>query len=183
MTATGGSGGVAGTMATGTGGTAGTTGTAGAAGAAGMMGLCPADPGTTMCGTAACPMVPASLSAICVQTCCTATSECGTKNAAMAAECAAPVGNTTMCPNEMIMGNMVSGCCMPNSNECGIVNIIGDMSCVPRTSPVLAIFGAMLEAKNCDGTPVMMMGTGGMGMNGTGGMGMNGTGGMGTGGM
>jgi hypothetical protein len=161
MAVTGGAGGM---MATGTGGTAGT-----------MASLCPTDPGITMCGTETCPPVSAGLATACVQTCCTADNACGTGNALMAGMCVAPVMNTSMCPDESIMGSMVPGCCVEGGNECGIINLLTDMSCIGRAS--VPPFLATLAPMNCDGTPVeMMMGTGGM-MMGTGGM-MMGTGGM-----
>jgi hypothetical protein len=174
-------------------GTGGSTGTGGAAvgtgtgsggtgtGGAGM--LCPA--GTvTSCGGQACPAIAANLAMICVQSCCTADMKCGQHNAITNSACmdssAIPAG---MCPSEMIFGQMVAACCVPNTNTCGILDATGlaGGGCIAR-SMVPAQLGA-LAPKNCDGTtpPAGMAGAGA----GTGGMGTGGkgTGGMGTGGM
>ncbi len=191
--------------AAGAAGTGGTTvvGTGGstAPGTGGMpASLCPM-PATpiTSCGGVACPAVSAGLAAACVQICCTSANQCGTHNAALDtsnAQCMAPMQNSSLCPDETIMGNNVPGCCVPNTNTCGIQDLLTGMGCIPRNSMLLALIAPGLQPKNCDGTAPPMgaagagtggMGTGGMGTGGmgTGGMGTGGmgTGGMGTGGM
>jgi hypothetical protein len=68
---------------------------------------------------------------------------------------------------------------VPNTNECGVIDILtGSGSCVGRTSVALS-FIAMLEAKNCDGTtPTPTAGTGAAGAAGIAGMGAAGAAGM-----
>jgi hypothetical protein len=176
--------------ATGTGGAA--TGTGGT-GTGGAMLACPTAT-VTSCGGVACPAVSAALAQACTQTCCTAAGQCGTHNALLDtanAQCAVTPQNTTMCPDETITGTAVPGCCTSDGITCGVVDILtGSNTCVARNSPALALLGASLAPKNCDGsTPATGtagtgtggMGTGGMGTGGTG-TGGTGTGGMGTGG-
>jgi hypothetical protein len=138
------------------------------------------EPGPAMCGTNACTAIEPT--ALCIKTCCTADNMCGTKNT-IAPTCMVPPVNNSMCPDETIGGTPVAGCCVSEmTNECGINNILGvGPACVGRTSPLLATFGAMLEAKTCDGSAVMGGAGGAGGMGGTGGGGMGGEGGMGGG--
>lgn len=176
----GGASGAAGTGGTGGGGTGGTGG-GGAGGTGGTGGItipeCPMEPGPAMCGTNACTAVQPGL--LCLKTCCAADGTCGTTNATN--PMCISSANTTLCPNEMVGGQAVTGCCVDEAtNECGITNIfpIGP-PCVGRTSSTLAMLGTMLDAKNCDGTPVMGGAGGAGGMGGAGGGGMGGEGGMG----
>jgi hypothetical protein len=175
---TGGSSGVA----TGTGGS---TMTGAGTGTGGMgVPMCPADPGPSMCGSEACTAPTGAQATACFKTCCTSDGKCGTHNALLdtsGSMCIAASTNDTMCPNEMIFGQTAQGCCVMNTNDCGIYDTLTGMGCLSRTSPILARF-AMLKPANCDGTPAMMTGTGGMSGAGTGGMGAAGQGG-GTGGM
>lgn len=167
----GGSGAGAGT----TGAVAGTTGSAaGTTGGVAGSTSCPADPGITMCGGAACPPIGA-LAMACVQNCCTTDGKCGTLNAAAGSACMAAAVNDTLCPNETILGNMATGCCVPNTNQCGVVDTLtGSGSCIARESVPLA----SLASANCDGTtPTGTAGAGGAGTGGTAGVGTAGTGG------
>jgi len=147
-----------------------TGGTGGAGGF--MIPECPMEPGPAMCGTEACESVAAGL--LCIKTCCTTDNLCGTKNN-LNPTCMETVENTSMCPNETILGQMTPGCCVEGSNDCGIVNVLtGDPPCYRRQDVPLA----PLSPLHCDGTPVMAGGAGGAG--GMGGMGgMGGEGGMG----
>jgi hypothetical protein len=131
---------------------------------------CPADPGITMCGSETCGAVDPTLAMGCYQTCCTTDMKCGTTNPLLMTPCNVVTENTSMCPNEMIQGMMVPGCCVDEAtNECGIMNTLGiGEPCVGRTSQVLQFIAPGLAPKNCDGTPVME-GDGGAGMGGAGG--------------
>jgi hypothetical protein len=181
-----GTGGSTGGAATGTGGS---TTTAAGTGTGGMgVPMCPAEPGPSMCGSEACTAPSGAQAMACFKTCCTADGKCGTHNALLDASgsmCIPAYTNDTMCPNETIFGQTAQGCCVMNSNDCGIYDTLTGMGCLSRTSPILSRL-AMLAPAHCDGTPVMMTGTGGMGAagqgGGTGGMGAAGQGG-GTGGM
>jgi hypothetical protein len=177
-------------------GTGGSTMTGASSGTGGMgVPMCPADPGPTTCGTESCTAPNATQAMACFKTCCTSDQKCGTHNALLdtsGSMCIPAYTNDTMCPNEMIFGQTAQGCCVMNSNECGIYDNLTGMGCLSRTSPVLMRL-AMLKPANCDGTPATMgmagmsgAGTGGMSGSGTGGMSGAGTGGMsgaGTGGM
>jgi hypothetical protein len=159
--------GATGTMPAG-GTTTGTGDTAGAAGAGAMPMICGEQMDTTACGP--CPEVAANLAMICVQACCTADGQCGTlnNNAALPGTCAPPIENNSMCPNEVILGTDVPGCCVEGTNTCGVVDLIGIAGggCVDRAQASVL---SPLAPLNCDGTPVMMTGgTAGAGAAGSG---------------
>jgi hypothetical protein len=160
--------------------TAGTAAGAPAMGAAGTgmpQFMCPDDPGITSCGAESCPAVSEQLTRICTQTCCTADMRCGTHNAALDTECTPPFTNDTMCPDEMIAGTMVAGCCVEGTNSCGIFDPVLGMGCLARDDFRLRLI-AQLAPMNCDGTPVMSGGDAGTGAAGT--AGVAGTGAAGT---
>ncbi|MDH5671147.1 MAG: hypothetical protein OEZ06_03300 [Myxococcales bacterium] len=141
-------------------GTGGTTATqTGASTAAGTgatempMLMCPADQGITSCGGAACAPVEANLAMICIQTCCTDTGACGQFNAASGEACRDVSGGSGhQCPDEMILGSSVPGCCVDGSNSCGVLDLTGLLGggCIERS--MAAIVAPGITALNCDGT-------------------------------
>ncbi|MDD9935008.1 MAG: hypothetical protein OXT09_15460 [Myxococcales bacterium] len=116
-----------------------------------------------------CPMVASTLALAGVTACCTPTDTCGTVNMTLGgagAACMEMTVNTTMCPDEVIMGNNVPGCCIMETNACGVTDILtGSGSCVARDDPLLSVL-AQLTPINCDGTtpppPTMMAPDAGM---------------------
>jgi hypothetical protein len=101
---------------------------------------------------------------LCVKTCCTTDDQCGYVSAATT-NCVA--ADAKMCPNPTIFGQVSPACCVPGTNDCGVVNTIsGDPPCVARQDVPIA----PLDPLHCDGTPVETP-DGGGGMGGMGGAG------------
>jgi hypothetical protein len=145
--------------------TAGTTAGTGAAGStAGTAAVnCTAPEGPTMCGTEACTAPDAASAANCFRTCCTADTKCGTVNGLIpGGACTIVPVNNSSCPNETILNQMATGCCIESSQKCGVINTtgFGPAGCIAREMvPIMP-----LSALNCDGTvPAPTAGTGAAG--------------------
>lgn len=81
-----------------------------------------------MCGTTACPALPAMASQTCQINCCV-NHECGTQNAltspvAYTTQCAPPPKADLRCPSETVNGTKLTGCCN-TMNQCGLITMGG----------------------------------------------------------
>lgn len=122
-----------------------------AAGAGGAMG-CPVQQNPVTACDAPCAAA-AATPPLCAVNCCTADNKCGTTNAATQATaggaCVEITGrDDSSCPDEMILTQMVEGCCTADMITCGVVDTLTGMGCVARASVPLA----SLSPVNCDGT-------------------------------